>query len=75
MKMSELCHCGRPLHYSDKQVEAYIRCLVKEKGRYVAITLTDTMKTYKVDRHYIELHGVAGKDLESLGFEEMKNGS
>lgn len=69
---NELCHCGKPLHYNDKEVEEHIKKMVSDLGRFVDITITDTMKTYKVDRHYIALHGIMGKDLEKIGFEEVK---
>ena len=72
-KMSEeLCHCGKTLHYSDKLIEAYMHKLVAEKGRYIDITSYYGNKTYKVDRHYIALHGIKGNFLDKLGFEEIK---
>lgn len=68
----EMCHCGKPLHYTDKEVEEKMKSMVKDKGRYIAVTNYDTMKMYKVDRHYIALHGITGDDLHKLGFQEIK---
>jgi len=67
-----LCHCGEPLHYGNEKVEKYITNLVEQKGRYVAVMSIMTGKFYKIDRHYIALHGLEGKNLSTLGFEEIK---
>jgi hypothetical protein len=72
LKNNELCHCGKPLHYSDKEIESYMNKIVQEKGRYIDITSYYGNKTYKVDRHYIALHGIMGNFLDKLGFEEIK---
>jgi hypothetical protein len=69
--MNENCSCGQPLHYIDKNVENHMNKLIKEKGRFIAVTNSENMKTYKVDRHYIALHGIMGKDLDKYGFEEI----
>lgn len=71
--MIDYCPCGKPLHYNDKNVENNVNKMVKEKGRFIAVTNTENMKTYKVDRHYIALHGLMGKDLDKYGFEEIEN--
>lgn len=63
----ELCHCGKPLHYSDETVKKHICDLIKELGTHVQIVCEG--KTYRVPRHYIALHGINGKDLDKLGFE------
>lgn len=69
--MSELCHCGQPLHYTECNTEAMMNKLIAEKGRYVNV-VCEGIK-YKVDRHYIALHGLKGKDLPILGFEVIEN--
>lgn len=70
----ELCHCGQPLHYTDKEIEATMNKMVAEKGRYIAVTSHIDMRTYKVDRHYIALHGLKGAEVPTSGF-EIINGS
>lgn len=69
--MTELCHCGQPLHYTCKTTEKRVKTLIEGKGRYVAVTNIETMKTYKIDRHYIALHGIKGELLDTYGFEEV----
>lgn len=68
--MNEKCFCGEPLHYSDKEVEDYMRKLVAEKGEFITIKIMDGF-SYRVPRHYIALHGIMGLDIERLGFERI----
>lgn len=71
--MSELCHCGKPLHYVSKAVEDAISKIIEAKGsRFVNITQIETGRTFKVDSHYVALHGVQGNLLHTYGFEEIK---
>ncbi len=70
-KMNEICHCGEPLHYTDANIKKVIDDIITDKGRYIAVTSCVTMKTYKVDRHYIALHGLKGAELHLQGFEEI----
>lgn len=65
------CLCGKELHYSDKEVEKYMVNLVKELGRFIHVVDDENNKTYKVDRHYIALHGIKQIDLDKLNFEEV----
>lgn len=71
--MTEICHCGQPIHYTDKDVESHIKALVKKLGRYVTVTSHHDGTSYKVDRHYIALHGLMGKDLHTSGFEVIND--
>ena len=66
----ELCHCGQPLHYTSREIEAKIRAIVAEKGEYVDIRV-DGYGTWRVQRHYVALHGLKGADVASLGFERV----
>ncbi len=70
--MRNRCHCGMPLHYSDPRIERYLREIILKQGRYVAVTNIENNKSYWVDRHYIALHGLTCKDIEYLGFKEIK---
>ncbi len=72
MKNIDICHCGKPLHYSDKSIEDKMNKIIAEKGRYIAVTCHSDMITYKVDRHYIALHGLKGSELNTSGFEVIK---
>lgn len=62
------CHCGRPLHYNDPKIEAQLKELTQQLGEYMQVTVAG--RTFLVQRHYIALHGIKGKDLASLGFKE-----
>jgi hypothetical protein len=64
------CHCGEPLHYTDKELERQLTELSAQLGDYARIINKDDRKTYLVQRHYIALHGIKGKDIASLGFKE-----
>lgn len=66
----ELCHCGKPLHYTSPEIEAKVRAIVAEKGEYVDITV-DGHGTWRVQRHYVALHGVKGNEIADLGFERV----
>ncbi len=63
------CWCGRPLHYQDKELEAQMRHIVERFGEY--ITVDANGRKYLVQRHYIALHGIKGKDISKLGFREV----
>jgi hypothetical protein len=65
----ELCHCGKPLHYTSEIVRAYMEELVKESGTHVPVWAGG--RTWLVQRHYIALHGIKAVELPSLGFEEV----
>lgn len=69
-----MCHCGEPLHYTNKAVEDQVKQIIHTKGsRFVEITHLETGRKFKVDVHYIALHGVQGHLLDTYGFEEIKN--
>ena len=66
-----MCHCGRPLHYTDPVIEAMIGVLVEQLGEYTQVTVD--RRTWLVQRHYIALHGIRAVDLPNLGFDEITN--
>jgi hypothetical protein len=68
----ELCHCGKPLHYTDPWVEQLVRKFVSELGEYVPTTVGG--RTWLVPRHYIALHGVKASEVAGLGFMEAPHG-
>lgn len=69
--MNELCHCGKPLHYTNKDIEAFMREQVKRSGQDIIVSLLDG-RQYRVQRHYIALHGIHAQDLDKLGFYRMR---
>lgn len=66
----ERCHCGLPLHYTDPVIEAQVRALVAQLGEFVTIETPEGR--WRVQRHYIALHGVKAQELPALGFELLR---
>jgi len=64
----ELCHCGKPLHYSTPDAEATAKKMVANFGPYIRVWVGN--RCFKVQKHYIMLHGVKGEDIPKLGFHE-----
>ena len=69
--MTKRCHCGLELHYTNKVLEQQMNEIIEKFGAYIEIQQIETGKRYRVQRHYIALHGVKGKDLGKLGFKEV----
>lgn len=65
------CFCGKPLHYTDKAAQEMVNTLVDLQGDYVDVQSGVNGQTYKVQRHYIALHGLRGDEVHKLGFEEV----
>lgn len=65
-----LCHCGKPLHYTDEVVEAFTKDLIKTAGPTVKVSVGG--RIWEVQRHYIALHGVRAAELPDLGFPEVE---
>jgi len=61
----EMCHCGKPLHYTDSAIEAMVRFLIGIHGPTVRVQLVSG-ESYAVPRHYIALHGLKGAELADL---------
>lgn len=66
------CHCGKPLHYDNYDIKEAVEDLISFKGEYVKVRSICTEKTYLVPRHYIALHGIKERLLDTYGFEEVK---
>jgi hypothetical protein len=64
------CHCGKPLHYKNSLAEHFVNEAIKKKGEFVTVRSLESGKYYKIPRHYIALHGLRGKELDSYGFKE-----
>jgi len=66
----EYCHCGEPLHYKDKNLERLVNSIISDVGdEYVNVVVDG--RIWRVQRHYIALHGLFGKDVPTLGFQEV----
>lgn len=68
----ELCPCGKPLHYVDRDKRAMVDEMITRLGNDVAVTAEG--RTWMVPRHYIALHSLEASDLPELakkyGFKE-----
>ena len=65
----ESCHCSRPLHYSNPNVQVLVEELIRLKGPYLRVSLGE--RTWLVQRHFLALHGLKAQELPSLGFREV----
>ncbi len=65
------CHCGQPLHYSDDQIRRRVEEMIKLAGGDEYIIVSCGGRRWRVQRHYIALHGLKAVDLPTLGFEEL----
>jgi hypothetical protein len=67
------CACGKPLHYSNPELQAVVDALIANLGPEIVVTTPDG--SWKVPRHYIALHGLKAYELsavaERLGFGKM----
>lgn len=68
--MTPICHCGKPLHYRSPNVQAQVQRLIDDLGECVRVKAGG--RTWLVPRHYIALHGLKGRQIEYLGFEEIQ---
>ena len=66
----KLCHCGRPLHYSDPEIQRDVEALIALLGECVTVQVGG--RKWLVPRHYIALHGLKAVDIATLGFDEDK---
>ena len=53
-----------PLHYKEPMSEEAVKKLCEELGEFITVTVDS--KKYKVQRHFIALHGVVAADIENL---------
>ena len=65
-----LCHCGKPLHYSNKETERTMKMFASDLGEFIKVTIPGK-GTWNVQRHYIALHGIKGANLGELGFTKL----
>jgi hypothetical protein len=66
------CQCGRPLHYSDQSIKNMVdKIIASADGPFVDIHVIGG-PTYRVQRHFIALHGFSPELAEERGFEQVK---
>jgi len=58
------CPCGKPLHYSDPELQGKIEEIIAAQGEFV--TVNAPSGTYSVSRHFIALHKLKAKELPQL---------
>lgn len=68
---SELCPCGRPLHYSNADIEMFVRSQIAQLGPNVIVNFTSG-PSYEVPRHYIALHGLSAAKAAEMGFTQIQ---
>ena len=64
----KLCHCGRPLHYSDPEIQRDVEAVIGLLGEHITVQVGG--RKWLVPRHYIALHGLKAANIATLGFEE-----
>ena len=66
----EMCHCGKPLHYTDPKALDFVNEMIRLKGPNLVVTVNG--RSWIVPRHYLALHGLKGSEVASLGFPEIR---
>jgi hypothetical protein len=64
------CHCGQLLHYSSSAIQRQVEELNARAGNSDMV-VTINRRSWRVQRHYIALHGIKAVDLPTLGFLEI----
>jgi len=71
--MSEMCPCGKPLHYTDPVAEGFTRDLISALGPIMKVSCPAGI--FEVPRHYIALHGLKAVEVaevaERYGFSQV----
>jgi hypothetical protein len=65
-----MCPCGEPLHYGNPDHEAAVQQLVDTLGPTIEVTVGG-IGVYAIPRHYLALHGLVAKDIDTLGFRKV----
>lgn len=60
------CQCGQPLHYSVQSIKNMVDQLA-QRARDPFITING----YRVQRHFLALHGFSVRIAEEYGFEKV----
>ncbi len=65
------CACGKALHYANLSAQDAATGAIAGAGGDPFVVVTIEGRSWRVQRHYIALHGLKAKDLPSLGFQEL----
>lgn len=69
------CACGQPLHYNDPAIRAQVERMIAlaDGDEFIDVWVHNGRGTFgwRVQRHYIALHGLKSRDLPTLGFEPI----
>jgi hypothetical protein len=65
-----MCACGRPLHYTDVWLWRVTEEFVAKTGM-THIPVRIERRTWMVQRHFINLHGLQGWTLPHQGWQEV----
>jgi len=60
-----MCACGQPLHYSDPAIERAMLEIVENLGEHFTVH-RQAGGSYRVQRHYLALHGLKEEELPAL---------
>lgn len=64
------CQCGRPLHYSKESIKSLVNKVIEGSDPFVTVTILG-MGKFRVQRHFIALHGFNAKSAVEYGFEKV----
>jgi hypothetical protein len=64
------CQCGRPLHYSSASKREQVERIVSATDRPFQ-TIKIGEKAYRVQKHFVALHGFNARMAEDYGFEQV----
>lgn len=64
------CACGKKLHYDGEVSKEYYTKLFECVGQFVEVEDSKGRK-FKIQRHYIALHGIDDNTLYRLGFLQL----
>ncbi len=64
------CACGEKLHYTDPEKEKRCKELFDQLGDFIEV-IDSKNRRFRVQRHYIALHGIKEVDLAELGFTQL----
>jgi hypothetical protein len=60
----DLCACGLPLHYPERQIELLVHAEIARLGPVARIVTPDG--AYAVPRHYLALHGPTPEEVAAV---------
>jgi hypothetical protein len=66
-----MCACGLPLHYTDPEKQKRCQELVDLLGEFIEV-VDSKRRRFRVQRHYIALHGIKEVEVAELGFIEIR---